>query len=226
MKRVLWLSAAFLVFVGIFNILCFLFTEEYTDSFYISIAFGNGSILFYALATLLMHRRKRYAYLDVQNAFIICSYFIICVILNFIFIMAKMQNELANWVTNTILLGIYLIALFIIFAANATSEKVLENDRIEREAFYDIKEKAELLLNKGNSFSLNKKLEFVYDRVSSCQINRAANVAESDRKICEEIDGILLDLVSEEYVEAEQKIKNVLSLLDDRDRIIKKELRR
>ena len=226
MKRVLWLSAAFLVFVGIFNMLCFLFTEEYTDSFYISIAFGNGSILFYALATLLMHRRKRYAYLDVQNAFIICSYFIICVILNFIFIMAKMQNKLANWVTNTILLGIYLIALFIIFAANATSEKVLETDRREQEAFYDIKEKAELLLNRGNSFSLNKKLEFVYDRVSSCQINRTANVAESDRKICEEIDGILLDLVSEEYVEAEQKIMNVLSLLDDRDRIIKKALRR
>lgn len=226
MKRVLWLSAAFLVFVGIFNMLCFLFTEEYTDSFYISIAFGNGSILFYALATLLMHRRKRYAYLDVQNAFIICSYFIICVILNFIFIMARMQNELANWVTNTILLGIYLIVLFIIFAANATSEKVLETDRREREAFYDIKEKAELLLNKGNSFSLNKKLEFVYDRVSSCQINRAANVAEADRKICEEIDGILLDLASEEYVEAEQKIKKVLSLLDDRDRIIKNALRR
>lgn len=226
MKRVVWLSAVFLVFVGIFNMLCFIFTEEYTDSFYISIAFGNGSILFYAFATLLMHRRKRYAYLDVQNAFIVCSYFIICVILNFVFVMAKMQNKLANWVTNTILLGIYLTALFIIFAANATSEQVLERDRKEREAFYDIKEKAELLLNKGNSFSLNKKLEFVYDRVSSCQINRTANVVETDRKICKVIDDIILNLANEEYAEAELKIKTALRLIDDRDRIIKNAMRR
>ncbi len=226
MKRVFWLSAAFLVFIGIFNMLCFLFTEVYTESFYISIAFANGSILFYALATLLMHRRKRHAYLDIQNTFIICSYFIVCVILNFIFIMAEMQNELANWVTNTIILGIYLIVLFIIFAANATSRHVLETDRRERNAFYNIQEKAELLLNKGNSFALNKKLESVYDRVSSCQINRATNVAEVDKKICDGIDGILLALANEEYTEAEQTIKKVIFLLDDRDRVIRNALRR
>ena len=130
MKKYIWLSAQYLVIIGIFNMLCFVFIDDYTTSFYISLGFGNGAILIYAISALLFGKRKKFAYLSVQNALILSSYFVIAVVLNLIFALAKMQNITANWVTNVIILSIYAVIIFVITSANAASIEQVKHDKV------------------------------------------------------------------------------------------------
>lgn len=226
-KSIIWTSMAFVVFAGIFDMLCFWCVNEYTTSFYISVAFGNASILVYALSTLLMAKKGKYIYLSLQDGLIIGSYTIICVILNLLFALCRMDNIKANIITNAVILAIYLIFVFTIFASTTTITAQLERDKAERSAFYQLKEKAERLLNCGGSFQLNKKIESLYDKICSCQINRTKGVSAIDAQISLELDDLfgVLDGNCEQYI-IEKKIEKIKILIDDRNRQITNSLRR
>lgn len=226
-KKIIWLSLVFVILAGIFDMLCFWLVTEYTTSFYISIAFGNASILVYALSSLLMAKKGKYAYLSFQDGFIIGSYTVICVILNLCFALCRMNHVQANVITNVLLLAIYAIFLFIVFANTAAITAQLEYDRKERNAYYDLKDKAERLLGKGNSIQLNKRIESMYDKICSCQINRAVDVSGIDAQILSELtdleigleDGATADVVS-------GKISKIMVLIEDRNRKIVNAIKR
>lgn len=226
-KYVLWTSAAFLVFAGIFDMLCFWCVPEYTTSFYISISFGNASILVYALSTLLMAKKGKYIYLIFQDGFIIGSYTIICVILNLLFALCRMNNVKANIITNVLILAVYLIFLFIVFANTAAITAQLEYDRKERNAFYELKDKAETLLNRGESFQINKKIESLYDKICSCQINRAVDVSAFDVQILSGLNDLAVSLDENDSQDIiTRKITKIMVLIDDRNRQITNALKR
>lgn len=226
-KTILWTSAAFLVFAGIFDMLCFWCVDEYTTSFYISIAFGNTSILVYALSTLLMAKKGKYIYLSFQDGFIIGSYTIICVILNLLFALCRMNNVKANIITNALILAVYLIFLFIMFANTAAITAQLEHDRKERNAFYELKDRAERLLNRGENFQINKKIESLYDKICSCQINRTVDVSSYDSQILTALSDLDVSLQEGDGQEIiSRKITKIIVLIDDRNRQITNSLKR
>lgn len=226
-KYVFWTSMAFLVLAGIFDMLCFWCVPEYTTSFYISIAFGNASILVYALSTLLMAKKGKYIYLSFQDGFIIGSYTIICVILNLLFALCRMNNVKANIITNVLILAVYLIFLFIVFANTATITAQLEYDKKERNAFYELKDKAEVLLNRGENFQINKKIESLHDKICSCQINRAVDVSELDIQILSGLNDLAVSLNENDSQEIIlRKITKIMDLIDDRNRQITNALKR
>lgn len=226
-KFILWISAAFLLFAGIFDMLCFWCINEYTTSFYISIGFGNASILIYALATLLMARKGKYIYMNLQNGLIIGSYTILCVILNLLFVLCKMNHIKVNIITNSIILALYLILLFVLLA-NQTAIKVqLEEDRRERNAFYELKDKAETLLNRSENLQTNKKIESLYDKICSCQINRVIDVSSYDKQILLGLNDLAISLEVEESQDViMRKITRIMAFIDDRNRQIENALKR
>lgn len=226
-KYLLWTSAAFLVFAGIFDMLCFWCVPEYTTSFYISVAFGNASILVYALSTLLMAKKGKYIYLSFQDGFIIGSYTVICVILNLLFALCRMNSVKANIITNVLILAAYLIFLFIIFANTAAITAQLEYDKKERNAFYELKDKAETLLNRGGSVQLNKKIESLYDKICSCQINRTTDVSAFDVQILSGLNDLAVSLEEGDSQDSiTRKITKIMVLIDDRNRQILNTLKR
>ncbi|MCD8372754.1 MAG: hypothetical protein LUD27_05595 [Clostridia bacterium] len=224
-KNIVWTVAAFVVITAVFNMLCFWLVAEYTDSFYVSIAFGNGSLLVLLLSSILMSRKGKYMYLSLQNALFVCGYTTISVILNLIFALAKMNNTRANIITNVILLAIDLVILFSIYASTAAITAQIEQDRKERNAYYDLKDKAELLLNKGNSIAVNKKIESMYDKICSCQINRTVDVSYIDLAISSELDNIS-ELLKIDSNDINEHILKVISLIDERNRLIQNSLKR
>lgn len=226
-KKTIWTSLIFVVIASVFNMLSFWLIDDYTTSFYISIGFANGSILIFALASLLMAQRGRYIYLSIQNSFIIGSYSIIATILNLCFVLFKMNNVKANVIVNVIILAGYLIFLFAIFAANAHTVAQLEHDRKERNAYYDLKDKAESLLNISSDWALNKKIESMYDKICSCQINRSIDVMDIDAEIMSELTEISIELNSLENKETIlRRIIKVNILIDDRNKRIMNYLKR
>ena len=227
LKKTLWISAAFIIIAGAFDMLCFWLVPEYTTSFYISIAFGNASILVYALSSLLMAKKGKYVYLSFQDGFIIGIYTVICVILNLCFALCRMNHVQANVITNVLLLAIYAVFLFIVFANTATITAQLEHDRLERNAYYDLKDKAERLLGKGTNTQINKRIESLYDKICSCQINRVVDVSSIDSQILSELTELNINL--EEGVNQEiilQKITKAMALIEQRNTQIMNAIKR
>lgn len=226
-KKTIWTSLIFVVIAGVFNMLSFWLIDDYTTSFYISIGFANGSILIFALASLLMAQRGRYIYLSIQNSFIIGNYSIIATILNLCFVLFKMNNVKANVIVNVIILAGYLIFLFAIFAANAHTVAQLEHDRKERNAYYDLKDKAESLLSISSDWALNKKIESMYDKICSCQINRSIDVMDIDAEIMSELTEISIELNAIENKETIlRRIIKISTLIEDRNKRIMNYLKR
>ncbi len=225
-KRNFWTASILVLLTLLFDVVAFWFIDDYTSSFWTSVVFGNAAILVFAIASFASYKKGKYVYLDYQNDMVIGGYYIICEILNICFILFKMQNTKVNLFVNIILLIIYLIVLFIFLAANAGTTAQLENDKQERNTFYSIKDRAELLLDKGKSREINKKIESLYDRVCSCQINRTVNVSEIEKKIIDGIDGLSEIVSNANYDMIAEKVAVIISLIDDRDRIIRNSLKR
>ncbi len=227
-KKIFGFSMVFVLILGLFNMLCFWLMQEYTDSFYVSIGFGNGSILIYAIASALMGRRGKYIYLSAGNALIIGSYTIIAVILNWLFVWCEMNNLKVNLIVNVIILVLYLIFIFYVYASNATATEQEEKLRVEKNKFYDLKVKAEPILNSSSDWNLNKKIESLYDKIASCQINtQGADVSSIDENICNELDK--LTVLIDSNVDAESitnKIDAIKKLVDQRNRTITDFIRR
>lgn len=226
-KYILLTSAIFLVFIALFDTLCFWLVKERSASFYISVGFANGSILVYGLSTLLSSFKGRYFYLSVQDGFVIGGYTGVCVVLNFLFIMGRMNSVKTNILINVLLLGVYLIVLLVFLANTTAITAQLEYDRKERNAFYELKDKAETLLNKGQNLQINKKLESLYDKISSCQIDRKVNVSDLDGQILSglnELSVMLAENDSQEVVT--RKIAMIAVIVDDRNRRITNYIKR
>lgn len=221
-RKITWISLIFVLLTFIFNLISFWFIDDKSKSFWISIFFGNFSILMYAFSSILMGRKSKYIYLNFQNGITISGYYIISTILNLCFILFDLQNHKVNLFVNLLLLAIFLIILFTFFAANSDTVAQLEYDKNERIAFYNLQEKAKRLLDKADSRQLNKKIESMYDKICSCQINRSINVNELDMTIEKELD-ILYQKLS--LVETDEniivQINKIMNLIDERnDRII------
>jgi hypothetical protein len=226
-KRIFWICAVYAVVIGVFDMLCFWLVDEYSTSFYISVIWGNASIVVYAFSTFLMAKKGRYIYLSLQDGFIIGSYTIICVVLNLIFALARMDNVQANIIVNVILLAVYLVLLFTVFANTAAITTQLKYDRKERNAYYDLKDKAERLLGKGDTIQLNKRIETMYDKICSCQINRFVDVSNIDSQIVVLLSKLENDLANgENQDDISLDINSIISLVEERNKQIINSLKR
>lgn len=226
-KKFIFSFGVFILIAGIFDMLCFWLVSDYTTSFYISIAFMNGSILVLACSSLLMARKNRFIYVSLLDGSVISAYTVISTILNFCFAIFRMNDVQVNIRVNVIILVVYLIALFIVYANTSSIIEQSKHDAGERGAYYAFKDKAEELLGKGSNIRVNKHLEFLYDKICSCQINRTANVSDIDTRI---LTGLLQLQVSLEDKADEtvivNRIDNVISLVEERNRRIVNALKR
>lgn len=225
-KSSFWTGAIFVLLTIIFNIVSFWFIEDYTTSFWVSIVFGNASIVMFVLAIFAINKKGKDVYLDYQNNMVIGGYYILCNILNICFILFRMQNTKVNLFVNILLLAIYLVVLFIFLGSNANTRAQIEYDKQERDSFYLLKEKAELLLDKNSNRQVNKKIEYLYDRICSCQINRAANVADMDEQILSGLNTLSTIVRSEKADAIMSKITSILDMIEERDRRIRNSLAR
>ena len=188
---------------------------------FISIGFGNGAIAIFAFSSVLILRKRKYAYLGLQDSFIICNYTIISVLLNFLFVLFRMNNELVNWIVNVILLFIHLILLLFILSSTTEIIEQLENDKVERNAFYNLKDGVEALLNKSSNRNINKLIEKLYDKINSCQINRNIDVSDIDLRIIKNLDDVknFIENNSDEEI-IKKQIVNTMKYVDERNRKI------
>lgn len=227
LKRIIFTSLIFLLIAGLFNLLCFWIVNDYTTSFYISICFGNGAILVYALSSFLMSRKNRYIYLGYENFFIIAGYFIVSIILNLCFALFGLNSIIVNVLINVILLVIDLVILLVFSLGNVSIISQLERDRKDRNQYLDLKDKAEAILNLSDRKEMNKKIEALYDKICSCQISKGIDVSEIDSQISERLDRLYNSLLMHEPDEIvnEQLIKTS-TLVNQRNKIIVDAIRR
>ena len=92
-KKIVLTSLIFIILTGIFNMLCFVFENDRNENFIISLVFGNFSIVVYAITALLLFKRDRYKYLTLQNGFIVFGYYILCTVMNLLFVVFNLNNK-------------------------------------------------------------------------------------------------------------------------------------
>ena len=225
-KKIVLTSLIFIILTGIFNMLCFVFENDRNENFIISLVFGNFSIVVYVITALLLFKRDRYKYLTLQNGFIVFGYYILCTVMNLLFVIFNLNNKTVNLVINILLLAAYAILIISISLSNTVSVTDLENDRNERERFNNIKEKAQELLDKGQNLAVNKKIEFLYDKICSSQINGSKYTLDIDNQIYEVLVEISYLLKSGTNAEIIEQINKASILIDDKNRKINNMLRK
>ena len=146
--------------------------------------------------------------------------------MNLLFVIFNLNNTTVNLVINILLLSAYAIFIIYISLSNTVSVADLENDRSERERFNNIKEKAQELLDKGQSLAINKKIEFLYDKICSSQINGSKNTLDIDNQIYEALVEISYLLKSGTNAEIIEQINKASILIDDKNRKINNMLRK
>lgn len=138
-----------------------------------------------------------------------------------------MQNVTANWMTNVLLLSIYLVTLFIILSAKSASIEQINHDRNENIALLNLHDRIKALINKGASRSVNKKIESLYDAISSAQIERTTDVSIIDSQIINMINVLHEAIVNNESDDKiVQIIYDIMELIQNRNIEIEKNLRR
>lgn len=218
--RKFWLLLCFILLTIIFNLSCFLMVDNYTTCFYISIAFGNLSILMYAMSFCIVINKK-YTYLSMSNPFVGIGYYLSSTILNFIFILCQLQNSTLNIFINILILTIFLILFFSIFSANIHSVQLTEKQKKQVNNHDNLKEYAQILLNKGKSFVMNKKIENLYDNLCSSEIVENENVNQLNSYIIAN-----LALIKEKLEKNDNEdnifeiINNTNDLIETRNKII------
>ena len=80
--------------------------------------------------------------------------------------------------------------------------------------------------NKNPNRQVNKKIEYLYDRICSCQINRAANVADMDEQILSGLNALSTIVRSDDADAIISKITSILDMIEERDRRIRNSLAR
>lgn len=226
-KSITWTSLVFVLLTLLFNFIAFWFIENKTTSFWISIAFGNLSVLICVFFIILTSKKNKYIYLNFQNGFALFGYYVVSTILNLFFILFRLQNHSVNLLVNLLLLIIFSVILFTFYAANADTVAQLEYDKKERAALYNLQEKAKRLLDKSDSRQLNKKIESMYDKICCCQINRSVDVNDLDSLIDRELDILYEKLsLSETDENISAQIEKIMSLTDTRNNMVIKGLTR
>lgn len=218
---------AFIILFGIFNLVCFLSRTDYTNSFYISVAFGNFSLLLCFL-TAIFSFAKRQINLIYSYYLLTSVYEITAVILNLLFILFSLENIRVNIILNAIVAGVFLMLIFWSLAADAdTNQKAAEHTQ-KLNYHYDMCDIVRPLRNRGKSTTLNKKLEALYDAVVSSQINvNNESVYQRDQRIIDSaryIDGLLSENADEEKIIAE--INKTISIIDERNEYVKNQYMR
>ncbi len=226
--NIFWSTMILVVLLGIFNMFCFWILDRlHTTCFWISIGVANASIIFFGISAIIGTQKAKYQYFKFHNILILGGYSLLAVILNFLFILFKLINIKVNIIINILVFAPFLIFLCILALANGDTQQMLEKDRKERNAYYDLKDKAEGLLNRSSDWNLNKKIESMYDKICSCQINRGTDVSDIDSEIIHQLNELTLEIDEGAAPEVVQKrISRVMLLVDDRNRKITNTLKR
>lgn len=221
---------SFIVFgilFGIFNLICFLPRTDYTTSFYISIGFGNFSLLLCFL-TAIFSFAKRQINLIYSYYYLTSIYELIAVALNLFFIWFGLENIRVNIILNAIITAVFLMLIFWSLAADADTSQKAKGHTQKLNYHYDMCDAVCPLRDRGNSIKLNKKLEALYDAVANSQINvDNESVFHHDQRIIDNaryIDSLLSENAAEEKIIAE--INKTISLVDERNEYIKNQYMR
>lgn len=213
---------AFAVLFGIFNIVCFLSRTEYTTSFYISVGFGNFSLLLCFL-TAVFSFAKRQVYLVYSYYYLTSIYEIIAVVLNLFFIWFQLENIRVNIIINAIIAAVFLMLIFWSLAADADTNQKAKEHTAKLNYHYDMCDAVRPLRDRGNNIKVNKKIEAFYDAVTNLQINtNNGSVYQKDQRIMDAaryIDGLLSENATDEKILAE--LTKAIALVDERNEYIK-----
>ncbi len=218
---------AFLILIAVFNLLCFIVRDDYTTSFYISVGFGNFSLLLCVLTAFVNQFRKE-KLLGHSYYLLTGIYELIATILNILFVWFGLENTTVNIVINVIISAIFLCLIFWSLSADADTAIQTKQHREQLDYHYDLSEQAQKLKNKGNSLKLNKKLEAFSDAVENSQIYKGnADVYNKDDQISSQIK-FVLELLASKADEGRiiNEINLGIEMVEQRDAMIQNLLRR
>ena len=221
--RGLYSYLAFFVLAGLFNLLCFISRDVYTTSFYISVGFGNFSLLL-CLLTAMFSSAKRQIALIYSYYYLTSIYEIIAVALNLIFIWCGLENNRVNIAINSVVACIFIALILWSLAADADTNLQAKKHTASVNYHYDMVEYVLPLRNKGKNIKTNKKLEALYDAVANSQINTDnADVYDRDQRIiskAKEINEMIIDGVSDD--EIIQCVNITIQLVEERNSYVQR----
>jgi hypothetical protein len=218
-----------LVILAAFTAICFLVRKEYTNSFYFSFGVSVFAFLMYVLSTHMIPKKKEFVILGYSPIIISSIYFIITAILNFIFILLKMENITVNLVFNILITAAYLVLFLFNLLGNEHAKGDIVAHKTEIAALHNIKDAIMPLQNKGGNLRVNKKLESLCDAVASAQIYRNnAEVSSLDQQIVNKanlLQNMLADPASATEEEIVAIIDSIKQQISTRNTLIKKAFR-
>lgn len=222
MKK-LYALISFLIMAALFNLLCFMTRDIYTDSFYVSVAFGNGSLLLGLLVETFGSMKKKREFMSYSYYAIITVYQIVAIAANLLFVWFGLESVRANILINCVITGVSLLLVFWLLAGDADSAKQAKEHTKKLNYNYDMRDAVRPLLDRGSSIRANKRLEAFYEAVANSQLNvDREDLYEKDQAILEEarrIDRMLVEGVDEEQLI--RSVNKAISLVDARNEYVK-----
>lgn len=202
----------------IFNVIFFLFGgTEHLPSVWLSYGFMHFAYIMVVLTPLLTNKGRSAAVFSFSIYSVSTVYFIIEFIIGLIFVFIALEEILIPLVIQLIIAGIYLIILLSVISANIKTSTSEVNRNVEIVFIKSASSKLDITRMGISDVTLRRKLDNLYDLLSSSPVKSHPDVKLIEEEIISDIH-MLSSLVRDgEYEKATDTISQIQNLILERN---------
>lgn len=210
-----------LVFLGVFNIIVFSTTTEFTTAFWVSYFFIHFSYLMLIISCLTLVKVNSRVVFGYPLIYLSYIYFIVTLIIGSIFMTLKNLSFNSAFVPQIIITGFYIFAYISNLIANEVS--ISDEEARNGNVLYikSISSELNMLVSQVSDTLLKKKIENLYDAVRSSQAKSHASVTGVENKIVIKVEELKCQINNKNFTKANIIINDINYLLSERNNRIK-----
>ncbi|GHU76105.1 hypothetical protein FACS1894188_08120 [Clostridia bacterium] len=217
-KKVLWVILD-LVFVAIFNVFFFLLGGvEHNASVWLSYAFIHFAYLM-VLVTPLLTKGNNAVTTGLPLYTISSAYFFVGLIAGVVFILISPQSIKPTLLVQLSIAALYIVILIINLLANEHTAELESNKKPEVAYIKNATNKVSSILREVSDKELKKKIEKIYDELSSSPTKTHPDMSQIESGICSSVEHLSDSLQDKKL--ALQLSDTILSRIQERNKQLK-----
>lgn len=211
-----------LIFLIIFNAVFFIAGGvEHPASVWISYAFIHFSYLMLVITPFLVRKGSSAAIFGFSLYSISSVYFFVELVTGVIFILISSESYKAALLVQLVIAGLYTVCLISNMIANEHTADSQEKRQHQIDYIKQASSEMSALLNTVNERTMKKRLEKVYDALSTSPVKTHPNVMQLESQILSGIRDLCMSCQSNEGEIALSQVDALLKLIEERNRQLK-----
>lgn len=214
----LWLAGAIIFLAAIYSAVLFLLKKTFDFSSWVLYTFTMIAFILLALQVVASSKNSENVAMDASLGLLTVVYFLIQVVLGGIVCM--FFTDLPNTsvlVSEIILLGIYLVAAFVMYGAQSHSSAQSANDRRSVNKIRLLENDIQCMAEQAADADVKKALENLAEEIRYSDVANLPGLADVEARIAQNV-AVLQEELTDEAANVAERIETIQRLLRERNR--------